>query len=597
VQPSPGVKPSGLLFRACGLTWRPFSISIITSDILLLILNIPALAANAVDIVYFGLSEKRITHEFWTTKEDLVNINIKILAGYWYLFIVFGLIVWIFYRILKRFSDVCQSQLATEEIPNGFLAWVYPLAFALTTFAFVRGGNPIEPLTPEKAFLTHSHYGGNLGLNSGWTVLSSLDVIQPSALTLQDEAHARKITQARIRNSFDGPFASEKYPLVRKASFEGPENKYNIVILFIESFNALHVGALNGASPEKSLTPNMDTLVKHARLFSRYYANASRSVEALPSGLNSLPEIFLRPTLSSRYESNHTWGIGNMLKARGYYNAFFCPARSGSMGFDHYSKASGIDHYFGMNEYPDREKNFDGLWGCFDGPFLQWMLQQQNQMKEPFLNVFFSVSNHHPFALPEGYDDLRQLPGWDLEKTTAYTDRVLGDYFREASKQPWYDRTIFIVTGDHTFHEFSDPERSYPNNFHVPLWILAPGIKPGIDDRLGNHVSLLPTLIDILKLDTWHASTGISLFDSLRPSFVVHNLMEVKGLTTNEFCYTSTFLRPQKLFRPSGTDWMEQESYSEDEIQKMEEELQCLYQTFFNARNENRIIGPEFMTR
>lgn len=572
------------------------------ANIFILLVNLPALAVNAIDIVYYGFSEKRLTHEFWTTKEDLVNINFTILIGYWHLFIAFGVIVWLLWRLLRRLSQAALRQNDSEAAVAVKQGLALSGSALLLIFIGIRGGTPFEPLGPEKAYLTKSFYAGNLGTNSAWTVICSLDLSKGSTMEMVPRETAIKVTRELIQNSFDGPFVSDEYPLVRKASFEGPERRWNVVIFFIESLNARHVGRIGsymGLPPQKGrpVTPVLDSLTAHGKLYTNYYSNASRSIESIPSGLNSLPELFIRPTISSRYEQNHNWGIGNMLRARGYHTGFFCPGRTGSMGFDHYSIVSGLDHYYGMGEYPDAEKNYSGLWGCYDGPFLQWMLQKENELRQPFFHVFFSVSNHHPFVLPPGHEDLEDVQGWDLVKTTAYTDRVLGEYLKEARKQPWFDSTIFIITGDHTFHEYSEADRTYMDNFHVPLWIMAPGLPGGPDHRLGSHTSIEPTLIELLRLDTWHASSNVSLVSATDHAYVIENLMEVKGLAMGSDCWTTTFARRQKYFelQPPYIKWAEEEE--NEKSKQMDFTLRCLYQTFQMVRHENRVIGPEFMAK
>ena len=57
-----------------------------------------------------------------------------------------------------------------------------------------------------------------------------------------------------------------------------------------------------------------------------------------------------------------------------------------------------------MNEYPYSERDFDGYWGCADGPFMQWMSGKQQEMKEPFMSVLFTISNHPPFTLRKDAD-------------------------------------------------------------------------------------------------------------------------------------------------------------------------------------------------
>lgn len=62
-----------------------------------------------------------------------------------------------------------------------------------------------------------------------------------------------------------------------------------------------------------------------------------------------------------------------MLLRHGYSTAMYLGATNGTMGFDAFSSIVGIQHYYGLNEYPGGAKSpdYDGYWGIFDVPYLQ----------------------------------------------------------------------------------------------------------------------------------------------------------------------------------------------------------------------------------
>lgn len=53
-----------------------------------------------------------------------------------------------------------------------------------------------------------------------------------------------------------------------------------------------------------------------------------------------------------------------------------------------------------------------------------------------------------------------------------------------------------------------------PSRYHIPLLIVGPGIKPGIDARIGSQLDITPTIIDVANWKTAHSSVGRSLFDN-----------------------------------------------------------------------------------
>lgn len=558
---------------------------------IIVLVNIPVLIVNGIDVVYFGFAEKRLTHELFTTKSDYQSFQPSMLMEWWWLILFAVVLIVGFYRVLDRSSrrHVENSSRLLQQNPRQ--AWGVVGLYLLLTFTGVRGGWQKEPLVPAKAYVGETIFVGNLGLNSAYTVLSTVDVGEYKHINWVPEAEAVAMARSMVECSFDGPFEDESVPLLRQSHFEGPEKQYNVVFLIIESLNANLVGSLNGQSLEESLTPNLDTLVRHGRMFTRNYANGVRSIEALPSLLNSMPEIFRRPTIGSHFSSNAHYGLPHILGERGYHTSFFCGAHNGTMGFDLYAKVSGIQHYFGMNEYPKANEEFDGFWGCADGPFMEWMGEQQNSFPEPFMNVFFSISNHHPFKLPpHGAEGIAEK-GWsDMEKTTHYTDRVLGAYFEQVSQFDWFDRTIFVLTGDHCFHEQSEPGRTIVENFHVPLLVVAPGVEPGLDDRISNHINVMPTVIDLLQLDTYHSSTGVSLLGE-RPTFAINSLQGLQTLIEGNSAYTTNFERGLPLLQWEKGVWQQRQTKSVSA--EMDLRLRSLYQVLSNARVEDRMVSRQ----
>jgi len=73
-----------------------------------------------------------------------------------------------------------------------------------------------------------------------------------------------------------------------------------------------------------------------------------------------------------------------------------------------------------------------------------------------------------------------------------------------------------VLTADHA-NEFVEHAEETPNLFHIPLLLVGPGIKPGVDERLGSQFDIVPTLIELAGWQTAYAGLGRSLLDATRP--------------------------------------------------------------------------------
>ncbi|MGB7394639.1 MAG: sulfatase-like hydrolase/transferase, partial [Pricia sp.] len=82
--------------------------------------------------------------------------------------------------------------------------------------------------------------------------------------------------------------------------------------------------------------------------------------------------------------------------------------------------------------------------------------------------------------------------------TLLYTDDALKYVFDAYKKQPDYDNTIFIVTGDHRLIPI--PQRNNLSRFHVPLIMYSPLLKSTKKmSAVNSHFDVTPTLLAMLQ--------------------------------------------------------------------------------------------------
>lgn len=551
---------------------------------------------NLGDVAYFGYASKRTSHELFTGGKDLLNISLLDMLPYFWLVLIWIALFWLQLKITNRWIGRAERRVNMGKM-KVWQAWILPLLMLPMLFLAFRGGWQLRPLRPANAFVTSSTFLGNVALNSAYTVVMSLDLGNEAEVELMPKEEAFRLAQDLARNDFDLAFDYPEYPLVRRTNFTEAERPLNVVILILESFNAAKVGAIKGLPIEESKTPNFDLLARKGRLFTNFFSNGSRSIQSLPAILNSIPEIFDRPLIGSSFETNQHWGIGNMLDARGYSTSFICGGPNGTMGFDSYCKVSGIKQYFGWSDFPKDRPAPASNWGIHDHAMLQWLAELQNGFAKPFLNVWFSISNHHPFALPSDCpEEIKQSEGNDMDKTVRYTDWALGEYFRKIENEEWAKNTIFLITGDHCFYFADDPDRGDVQNFHVPLLLLGPDIPVGIDDRASGHLSILPTLIELLRLKTLHASAGVSLFSQQNAPYNVTNLMGLRAIARDSTYVCSDFEVLQNSFKYKNGNWnLDLELGKSAAGTSLVESLKGLYQTSSYVRKHNKLVIPSGM--
>ncbi len=201
----------------------------------------------------------------------------------------------------------------------------------------------------------------------------------------------------------------------------------------------------------------------------------------------------------------------------GYSTAFFHGADNESLGFNAFVKQAGVEKYFGKNEFVADSrfggmKEFDGKWGIWDEPFLQFFCAELSELPQPFMASVFTLSSHHPFAVPEKYKDVFVDEGLHkLHKCIRYADYSIKRFFESARKQPWFDNTIFIITADHASSKRThDVYMGEVGGFRVPIIIYDPsgelptGRQPGIMQQM----DIMPTMLNYVGYDRPYIAFG-----------------------------------------------------------------------------------------
>ena len=455
------------------------------------------LAANIADIPYFQWTLRRTAGDIFSYLSNnfeggaLVGQMLKDFWPYFLLWLVlFDL--WVFFvRNLRivRSEKVHRKGYFWREWAKGILF----LALVLTC---IRGGWILQhkPLAPVDASRYAKAGNQALVINTPFSIIR----------TLGNTSSVNKVGYFSDEAELERCFS----PVIPPMPI-GSENRVNVVLLLLESFSEEYMGCINQGG--ESYTPFLDSLAQHCAVY-RGRANGKRSIESLPALFLGIPALMDKPYITSTFSQNRVTSLPQILKQHGYQTAFFHGAYNGSMNFDGFTKMIGFDHYYGMDEY-DNPNDFDGTWGIFDEPFLQFGVQQMSAMKAPFFVTLYTISSHHPYPIPEGYKGRFKKGEIPLLETIGYADNALRRFFESASKAPWFMNTVFIITADHSAQPLSDYYRDHAYN--VPFFIYYPREDyHGVSDQLFQHIDFAPTLLSFLGMQDTCFSFGHNVLSS-----------------------------------------------------------------------------------
>ena len=341
--------------------------------------NIPFLLLNNIDIEYFKFTQKRSTTDFFqlmSLGSDAKNIIPQYLKDYWLITLFSILQVY----LLLKIKQLPQQKFELKIKPISKQLFVLAFASGLLIVS-ARGGLQLKPIKPINAGELSGSQNTSLILNTPFCILHSLN-----EKPLEEYNYFKKEDLTSIYSPIHLPQSQQI-------------NKQNIVILILESFSKEFIGYYNEG---KGHTPFLDSLMQQGIVFNNAYANGLKSIEALPAITASIPTLMNNPFITSNYAQNKIESLASILNKEGYNTSFFHGGERGTMGFYSFSRKVGFQEYHGMKEY-NNNANYDGSWGIFDAPFMQYFSKELNKKKEPFFTTFFSLSSHPPYVLPKDY--------------------------------------------------------------------------------------------------------------------------------------------------------------------------------------------------
>lgn len=447
---------------------------------LFIFLNTAAFTIGIDDYELFLFMGKRLSYDFFVITDDILQQLPQIILNYWYLpFIAISFGIG-FYFFDKKYFQVKEKKYSWFSYPVGIL-------LLGVFFIGIRGGLQHKSINVQTAFVQGKNELGHLVLNSPYHFLRTLKNKPMEKVTYfssDDEAKNIILNQRDFRDGIQGT------------------PKANVILIILESFSLEYM--------EKGITPFLNELKKEGLFFPRNLANGRRSIEALPSILCGLPSLLSEPISKSIYSGNKFNCFPKILKEAGYRNYFFHAGARGTMGFEAYTLANGFDKYFSREEYG--EKDFDGTWGVFDLPYLQYVAKEVSQMPEPFLAGVFTLSSHQPYTIPEEYKGKFPKGTLEIHESIGYTDYALKKFFETIKGEKWFKNTYFIITSDHSQKLESTKFSNLIGRYRVPLILLGPGISAGISKKVVQHSDIPKTILDLVELSGELPATSVSAF-------------------------------------------------------------------------------------
>ena len=332
----------------------------------------------------------------------------------------------------------------------------------------------------------------------------------------------------------------ENYPLIRsvhnlscqnnnngnislKSSLCG-NSRPNVLFLFLESFRAVEVGAYG--SPIK-ITPHFDAWSKKGVFFKNFYANGFQTRHGQVAAYCSIMPNY-GSAIMKKYPDNDFYCLPEHLKKMGYETSWVFGSDAAFDNQISFLPKIGIDKI--VDQFSFKSDTEVLGWGFSDKAMYQKWIEVLDKEQEPFFSSALTITNHHPFEVPQKYklhqgqDDTHKY-----YEAMYYTDGMLNEFLNQIQDKPWYKNTLIFIFADTANYQqpqaaYKDYEDFIRTRTQIPLLILGGQVKhPYVEERFFSQIDLPPTVLDLISGPYIAPWVGVSMIDNNQPGIAFTN--------------------------------------------------------------------------
>lgn len=532
----------------------------------------------AADIPYFNQFYDRFSIGAfeWIENFDFVVSMIIQEPRYFLIVIPFFILVILFYFLLRKIF----AQKKESAKINIALNTVISLLFLIVMFVGIRGRvQEKSPIQIGTAYFSDNSFLNKLGLNPVFTLMRSyLDSFNKDnkELHLMDDQEAIEKVQHYLK--IKNPEYSS--PIARKIQIDTIQNsKPNVVIIIMEGMSAAKMSRYGN---NKNLTPFLDSLSYNSIYFENIYTAGKHTFNGVFSTLFSFPALYRQHTMKNIHKYD---GISSTLKNNGYTTTYFTTHDSQFDNVEGFLRANDFQNIISQSDYPLSEVKT--TLGVPDDYMFRYSIPEISKLankNKPFFVTFMTASDHGPFYIPDYFHPKNS----DIkDQIVEYADWSLHRFIQLASKEEWFDNTIFIFIADHgaPLNAIYDIPLNY---FHSPLIFYAPKIFKSNKQysNIGSQIDIYPTLMGILKQTYVNNTLGIDLINEKRKYAIINDDDKIGIIDSMYFCImkSDNNLQLYKYRNKDKTNYFEQDKSKAFEMAGYAKSNMQVYQNMLLSR-------------
>jgi phosphoglycerol transferase MdoB-like AlkP superfamily enzyme len=396
------------------------------------------------------------------------------------------------------------------------------IAIAVFLLACIYGKASRYPLRWSDAYVSRDPFAAELALNPPQFLFETMRE-EPARI---DVNRVRRLYPVITRYTGVDRYDPQSLSLLRTPKLHPQTTgRPNVVIIQLESFAAYKSGAFGNRA---NGCPNVDRLAREGILFTNYYSPSEKTARALYAVMFGAADVSPWQAAGNNPMAVDQYTIANAFTG---YDKFYFLGGSANWSNIRGMLAHNIDGLKIFEEGAYKAKPVD-VWGITDEELFLAAADALTKETKPFFALIQTSGNHRPYTVPKethGFsreilreEDLRAngFESNDEYNSFRYLDHAVGLFFEQASRQPWFRNTVFVLYGDHGTRTGAPGEALKYGDlsllvYHVPMILYAPGfgVTPRRIDTAASHMDLMPTIASFCGVPYKNQTLGLDLFD------------------------------------------------------------------------------------
>ncbi len=365
----------------------------------------------------------------------------------------------------------------------------------------------------------------------------------------------------------DSPYIEENYVDPNKANLKFPEEKRNLIHIYLESMENTFFSKELGGYFEENLMPDLAELCKEGYSFSHLADGFGGPPTSTGGNWSVASMVNMNTGLPMKVPFDHNaYGakdnflpgattLGDILKEQGYEQSVMFGAEAAFGGLDFYFESHGdfnIYDHKAAKELGWIPEDYKVFWGYEDDKLYEFAKKELTRLSEtgkPFHFVMETADTH----APEGYLSEKAEKKFDSQYANCiyYSQAEAVKFVRWIQDQPFYENTTIVLIGDHLsmaksfFENVKGFKRTCFNLFINPPAELCDIDESRFYNRDWAVFDMFPTLVACLgvEFDGNRLGIGTNLFSGEQTLFERDGVKEVnKELENRSNFYNKEFL-------------------------------------------------------